>query len=809
MKQTTHTTFFLLVALHWWVSDYSALNYSAQAQIVPDASLSQNSVVIINANIINITGGTRVANNLFHSFSDFSVAATNTAFFNNAIDIQNILARVTGSSISQINGILRTNGAANLYLINPNGIIFGAGARLDIRGSFIASTANSINFTDGFQFSAVNPQPSALLTMSAPLGLQMGLTPQPITVLGNGDGIRTTSNLIDTTVGLRVDSLKTLALVGGDIAIAGGTLKTAGGNIELSSLGSFGQVQLNSTNQGIRLSYGTTTFQDIRLSDKASVDASGLGSGNIQVRGRNISLTGGSQIQSSALGNQNGGTISIKASGTLELTGTSPDLRFASGLVSEIRPNATGNGGDLIVEAAKLFMKDGAAISANNLGNGTGGDLSIKTSENIEAINSFITATLRISANGQGGNVTVETAKLSLQGSQISADVQGKGNGGSITIRASESVEAIGSVPNGNALSGFVISVGRSGEGKAGDIFINTSKLSLQNGAGISSSTFGKGDAGSIFVTASNSVEISGRTTNGDRPSSLAARVEDTSQGKGGNITVVSDRLVVDNGATISASDTAGVKGAGNIQISANFMRLDRDSSVDASTRSGAEGNIFLNTSNLQLFNNSRIQANAFGFATGGNIKIVTDTLVAFGNSDITANAQQASGGRITISAVGIFGTAFRNQLTSKSDITASSELGTGFNGVVQLNIAEADPSRGLSRIPIKIDDSSRLIVQRCQADVNQSKFIITGKGGVPSSPNEVITDSKPYDILGESELIISNSQTFAPQSEKKLELVEANNWIIMPDGGITLIANDPNTSLTSTNINSLKSCRN
>ncbi|WP_201322758.1 filamentous hemagglutinin N-terminal domain-containing protein [Pseudanabaena sp. lw0831] len=808
MKQSTSIPLCFLASLCWWVSEYSSINYFAQAQILPDASLPQNSVVTINANIINITGGTRAGNNLFHSFLDFSVATANTAFFNNAIDIQNILTRVTGSSSSQINGILKTNGLANLYLINPNGIVFGADARLDIRGSFVASTANSINFADGSQFSAVNPQASALLTISAPLGLQMGSNPQPISVLGNGGGIRTTSNLIDTSLGLRVDSSQTLALVGGDIAIAGGTLKTAGGNIELGSLGSFGQVQLNSTNQGLKLSYGAATiFQDIRLSGKASVDASGLGSGNIQVRGKNISLIGGSQIQSSTIGNQNGGTLLVKASDKVELTGTSPDLRFASGLVSEIRPNATGNGGNMIVEAAKFFMKDGAVISTNNLGNGIGGDLSIKTSENVEAINSFITATLRGSANGKGGNLIVETAKLSLQRSQISADVQGKGIGGSITIKASESIEAIGAVPNGRDPSGFVISVGRSGEGKAGDIFINTSKLSLQDGAGISSSTFGKGDAGSIWVTALDSVEIIGRSIN-DRPSSLAARVEDTAQGNGGNITVISDRLVVDRGAIISVSDIAGVKGAGNIQISANFMRLDRSSGVDASTRAGVEGNIFLNTSNLQLFNNSRIQANAFGLATGGNIKIVTDTLVAFENSDITANAQQASGGRITISAAGIFGTAFRRGLTPKNDITASSDLGADFNGVVQLNIFEADPSRSLSRVPIKIDDSSRLIVQRCQADVNQSKFTIAGKGGLPSSPNEVITDSLTHDILGESEPVISSSQSFNPQPEAKLEIVEANNWVIATDGGIALIANKPNTMLRSTNINSLTSCR-
>jgi large exoprotein involved in heme utilization and adhesion len=236
-------------------------------------------------------------------------------------------------------------------------------------------------------------------------------------------------------------------------------------------------------------------------------------------------------------------------------------------------------------------------------------------------------------------------------------------------------------------------------------------------------------------------------------------------------------------------------------------MLLDRNSKVDASTRAGVEGNIFLNTSNLQLFNNSRIQANAFGLATGGNIKIITDTLVAFGNSDITANAQQASGGRVTISAAGIFGTAFRSALTAKSDITASSDLGADFNGVVQLNIIETDPSRSLNRVPAKIEDSSKLIVQRCQADVAQGKFTIVGKGGLPLSPNEVLTASSTYEILGTSEPIKSSPQSLIPQPEKNLEVVEANNWAIASDGRIALIAENT-TPTTPMDINALKPCR-
>ncbi len=97
---------------------------------------------------------------------------------------------------------------------------------MDIGGSFLATSAESMKFSDGSEFSAVNPQSEPLLTVNVPLGLQFGTNPGSIQVRGNGEGARKlNSPIIDTQDALRVEADKTLALVGGDINLEGATLK--------------------------------------------------------------------------------------------------------------------------------------------------------------------------------------------------------------------------------------------------------------------------------------------------------------------------------------------------------------------------------------------------------------------------------------------------------------------------------------------------------------------------------------------------------------------------------------------------------
>ena len=188
----------------------SLIQIPAYAQrVIEDGSLPTRVTTTDNLNftIDSINNKNRLGNNLFHSFKEFSIPTGGSAIFNNSTDVVNIINRVTGGNISNIDGLIKANGNANFFLINPNGIVFGKDARLDIGGSFFGSTAESINFADG-DFSAIDTTTEPLLSINVPLGLQMGNNSGAIKVQGNGYTTTSTVNTRSLVIqdSARVDS---------------------------------------------------------------------------------------------------------------------------------------------------------------------------------------------------------------------------------------------------------------------------------------------------------------------------------------------------------------------------------------------------------------------------------------------------------------------------------------------------------------------------------------------------------------------------------------------------------------------------
>ena len=222
---------------------------ASNGQIVPDQTLPTSSKINA-ADCTNcvIEGGTLRGTNLFHSFQEFSIPTGGSAFFNNPGSIQNILTRVTGSSISNIDGLLKANGTANFFLLNPNGVLFGPNARLELGGSFFASTANSFKFSDGSEFSATNPQAPPLLSVNITPGLQYG---KPIGDLQNQGNLQVKAGSSLTLFGSTVLSQGGLVAPGGRVEVLGdrvALLDTA--RVDVSSPSGGGTVLIGGDYQG-------------------------------------------------------------------------------------------------------------------------------------------------------------------------------------------------------------------------------------------------------------------------------------------------------------------------------------------------------------------------------------------------------------------------------------------------------------------------------------------------------------------------------------------------------------------------------
>lgn len=741
-------------------------NHPLQAQIVPDNTLPINSLVTPNGNTSTIDGGTTAGSNLFHSFSQFSLPTGSEAFFNNALDIQNIISRVTGSSISNIDGSIRANGTANLFLFNPNGIVFGPNASLNIGGSFLGTTASSINFADGSKFNATSPQPQPLLTVTVPVGLGFGTNPGAIQVQGTGHSLTVANplffpiNKTSSSSGLRVNLGNTLALVGGDIVLEGATLTAEGGRIELGSVGS-GQVSLNPTPQGWTLDYkGMPSFQNIHLSQRAAVDASGLGGGSIQLQGANVTLTDGSVILIQNQGIKPAGSISVNASESLQVSGTSPDTSITSSLVNETVGN--GNGGNIAVSTQRLVVQDGGSIRTTTFGTEKGGNITLNALESLRVIGaspimnsilfSFIVAGNSTGISGNTGNITISTGYfVALDGGFVSTGTSSIGKGGDLTVNATKSVELIGVNPNN--LTPSSLGASTIGSGNAGNLTINTQRLVLRDGGRVDASTGAQGNAGSVSVNATEFVEVSGTVPGSvnpsliissanivDEPLRLIFGLPDQPSGNSGDVTINTPRLSVTDGAQVTVKND-GMGSAGRLIVNADSIFLDNKGAITASTFSGRGGNINLNVQDsLQLRRNSQISADAGGEQTGGNITINAGVIAAIPeeNSDITASAPQGGGGMVRINTQGVFGLQVSPQLTGKSDITAFGKTAE-LNGFVQINTPEVTVQNSLNPRDANLITSEQAIASSClsRRNAQQGTFTVTGTGGLPLNPYE------------------------------------------------------------------------
>ncbi|MDF5738721.1 MULTISPECIES: S-layer family protein [unclassified Nostoc] len=781
----------------------------ANAQVTPDGTLNTN--VSQTGNNFTITNGNRVGNNLFHSFSQFSVPSNGSAFFNNAADVQNIFSRVTGGSVSQIDGLIRANGSANLFLVNPSGIIFGANAQLNIGGSFIGTTANSITFADGVELSAINSQSAPLLSINVPLGLQMGSNPAPINIQGTGHTLtlnnsRTPINRTPSPTQLRVQPEKTLALVGGTLNLHGATLTAEQGRIELGSLGEAGLVSLVPTTQGYTLVYGNgQNFGNIQLAQKSLLDVSGVNAGSVQVQGKHIQVTDSSLVLAQNLGNFPGGNLHLQASAGIDVTGT------LSGIRSETL--GIGTSGNISVITPRFSLQQGAALNNITFGTATSGNIQVDASvleisgfSPISSTGSVInTSTF---GSGSAGNVLVNGDSLLVSnGAGLSSISRGSGDSGQVVIHNMDTtVSGSNSAPMGTRIGSTTFSTGN-----AKTITLDTARLYLRDGGAITTSSFSAGHGGDLRINATESIQIIGSNNvinNSGIPNSgitssvlslsptLQQRFDvlySTSTGHAGTVRITTPNLMLTDGGAVSVTNDGSGNG-GSLKITANTIRLDRQGSIQAQTQSGNGGNITLEVGKLLVLRHqSAIAATAGGNGNGGNININAPIIVGLENSDIIANAFNGNGGNINITTQGVFGLKLGDRLTRESDISASSQFGV--SGTVQVNTIGIAPNSGLVELPANVTDPSQQIATGC-AGSEGSSFVATGRGGIPQNPLQQVTSERTWSDIRDISAYRKIGEVTAQIPESAEVLIQATSWHRNAQGKIELVADKPSTQV-------------
>lgn len=533
--------------------------------ITSDGTLG--TAVAPSGNVYNINGGTIKGTNQFHSFGQFSVGTGDIASFNGPATIQNILSRVTGGTRSEIDGTLRsTISGANLYLLNPSGILFGPNAQLDVSGSFHATTANYIGLADGVRFNAV-PSPADTLLTTAPPAAFGFLTsdPAPIDVQ---------AGVFDFDFGftnvLQVPAGQTLSFVGGPLnigaapeALAGGFVFAPGGRINLVSVASPGEARLDGT--------GFSVDAFARLGDISI-------KGNSVIDGKEVFIRGGRLVIEEAMilpswffqlgapvDPPDGGEVNIQASDSVNIKGPlsifdlsgirtsagepfpgdvphisikASSLSVSEGAVVQTIRQGPGNPSNLSIEADTVEVRSGAQVAALNTFQGPGGTLTVSardvtldsagaggdefTGLTAQAFfhplyglpdfetGSFATAFLPSLQFADSGSITVNaTGTLTMRGSaQISTDNFAFGKSGNITINAGDML-LVGAGTN----TGAIAAQSRLA-GQAGGVTINaTGNIDMQNGFRISANTLGSDDGGQVNVRAGRSITMTGDST--------------------------------------------------------------------------------------------------------------------------------------------------------------------------------------------------------------------------------------------------------------------------------------------------------
>ncbi|PZO42439.1 MAG: hypothetical protein DCF19_07590 [Pseudanabaena frigida] len=775
----------------------------AQSAIAPDSTLLTNTLVNFDSTskTYTITGGTQSGANQFHSFQDFSVPTSNTAYFNNSAQTTNVIGRVTGSNISNIDGILRANGAANLYLINPNGIVFGKNAKLEIGGSFSASTATSLKFSDGSEFSATNPQVPPVLTVNVPLGLQYGVSNSGATITNRanlvaGKDLILNADKLDLQGTLQASRDLTLlaqdriqirdtlsnpfvAAAGRDLLVqgnqavdifalnnrqsglfSGGNLLLrspnsvigdahyyAGGNFKIEQLdGSLGS--LESPNDPIIRSAGDVTFgiyqgSSLHILAGGRVDIGTVIILGVDTTGNTVNSTNTPTLADVTLSNGKTITIDGSARPTVDIrAGVNPSDIGLSGIIGT---------GSFIDSSGSFFVPP---PSTNQSSTGTGitiGDIAVFAPDGVVLL-----------TNNYKPNTSLPNEDIIITGTGFFSQ---------------------------NPIFGVAAGIDTSSSlGNGGSVFVDSRRDISANEFIITSSLVTSGKGGSITLLANNDLRFGSNTVIFSDSSFLGGQIDLKANGSisGQGIRLSSGSL---------ASTTTG--NSGDINLSANSLSLTESLSnpsllITSTTGSANAGKITLNISGNVTFSGSvgtlptqlisQVKQNATGngglvsviagslnIENGAQVNSVTEGLGRSGDINISANTvnidglrsginnqvnptANASGGKLTLQAGTLTVTNQGQISTITSGIGNAGELNIISTGDVVFDRSSASSAINFNGIGKggNLSISARSLQLLNGAQINAAVFG-QGNGGKITINTDVIALSGSGSVFGQT----------------------------------------------------------
>lgn len=728
----------------------------------------------IGSSLGQIRGG-----NLFHSFSQFDLSAGDSATFSGPAYIANIISRITGGTPSSIDGAIRsTINGANLYLLNPAGILFGPNASLDVTGSFHASTGDYLKLGASGRFEAAVNGASNLTT--DPPGAFGFLNAHPASITVNGSL-------------LTVPQGKDISLVSGGVTVSNGNVWAYGGTLNLVSVASAGEVLydgvsvipqgfsalgpvsiIENRDRALQPVYDAmpgipATMQGLRT---ANLDASGPGGGKIVIRGGSFYLSGGS-IYNDTYGNLAPKSVDIAVNG---------DATISSSAVTSSAMAGTASGATITISGGTLHVSN-SMINTNSQSGATGSGINLTASNVFIADGISIISTDANSIGSRAGDVTLTAPDVTiLNGSRVSssAPALGAAGAGSITINAARNLTLTGelrsdtfdgtsgaiTISTGNLniqdnglISTALVSSPGAGPQKAGDIAIAADTIAMSGDGRIQSNVLysNNGTAGNVSIDARklsllerssisasiDSVTGSGgiitvRATDGILVSSnpvgqvkeFGSIASNTTAGDAGHINLTSKSITINNGGTISTFGQPGSSGsAGNITLVATDQLTVDSGFINTQSASSNGGNISISAPGMMRISQGDVTASATaGAGNGGNATIDAGYLT-LNAGRITAQAEFGNGGNLLLRLSKVF------IKSADSLLSASSRYGA--QGTVVVEAPNTDVAGALAAPVFDILNLNAFLPKRCLAadELNASTFRLLGNEGLPAAP--------------------------------------------------------------------------